>query len=792
MALKRWMFAKLRNGMIATVALPLAVLSVLSIAIMTERLKDLSGYARLTANMSLIYDMGALIHEQQKERGATSVFLNSGGQTYGRELTAQRLLTDAAMANIRKTLETIAEPAETRLGSTLRRIEAGLNDRMSLREAVDGLNIAIGDALGAYTAHNALLLQATSEIGKASNNRDIGILVLALESFLKGKEFSGIERAVGSGGFASGGFSITSATRVNGLIIRQQSAFDTFKRLASERDLAAYREIEDLPATAELARMRAVAFRSVETGDIEGVTAANFFEAATVRIDAQKVLEDSMIAALADLTKKKSREETAIVAVVASSLLLGAGLSIWLTMFCIRNMLLSVRKISNAGDRLAKGDETAQLPDDSPAELGRIVWSINAFRKSVVEGREREAEIVEQRNAAEAEARTENEKRQKAEAERAKKEADEAREEQARMQLYAKEISAVVSACANGDFTQRISLEGKEGVLAELSDGLNRISDGVAASLDDIRKALDHIAHGDMTYRMDTTAKGVFAEIATAMTDATNNMQGVLARVTQSTGSVSEATNGISAQIDDLASRSESNATMLQQTAGSIGEISDTIRSAASTSQDAKRYVEEVSKKAASGTELAQKTRDAMDEIHNSSNAIAKIVAVIDEIAFQTNLLALNAGVEAARAGEAGRGFAVVATEVRSLAQRTSESSREITQLIDAATASIERGVEMVDVTASSLGGIAGDVQEVSGQIETIAGSFEETRQGIDAISASTAELDQTTQANVGMLSDANTALRSLNDEVNLLESEVGVFKIDAMDTSKGHGKRAA
>ena len=177
---------------------------------------------------------------------------------------------------------------------------------------------------------------------------------------------------------------------------------------------------------------------------------------------------------------------------------------------------------------------------------------------------------------------------------------------------------------------------------------------------------------------------------------------------------------------------------------------------------------------------MAAEAIEAMEEIKTSSKGIVKILSVIDEIAFQTNLLALNAGVEAARAGEAGRGFAVVATEVRALAQRSSEAGKEIAQLVEASAGNVQRGVDMVDKTAQSLSNVISGVQEIAGQIENITKSFEETRTTIVDVSRSTAALDQATRENVAMIDAAHQSVQSLDKEAQTLHNEVGTFRIDA------------
>ena len=101
---------------------------------------------------------------------------------------------------------------------------------------------------------------------------------------------------------------------------------------------------------------------------------------------------------------------------------------------------------------------------------------------------------------------------------------------------------------------------------------------------------------------------------------------------------------------------------------------------------------------AVQGGQVVTQVVDTMKGINDSSKKIVDIISVIDGIAFQTNILALNAAVEAARAGEQGRGFAVVAGEVRALAQRSSQASKEIKTLISNSNSQVKQGVELVKV----------------------------------------------------------------------------------------------
>jgi len=780
MFITRLLKKSLFNAFLGSMALPMALNCVTAGVLLTQQLRVLNEAGDLRSKTIIIYNLGGLVHEQQRERGATSIFLSSGGATFGTELRQQRARTDAAASTLRTTLETAdAAMLGPVLQRDLQKVLDGLSRRGAIRRQVDALQIEASDALGHYTASNTISLATIARIGSASKDTETAVQVIALKAFLNAKEASGIERAVGSAGFAQGGFNPARALFLRELIARQQLDLARFADLAGDTARERLNDIARMPETGEVERFRGIAFASLSTDDMQGVTGPDFFAATTARIDAMKSMEDWLIADLKAVADRQFTAAAWVSAVLALGTVLALGLAALATRFSIKHMLVSVRQISSAGDKLARGEKDAEMPSAVPSELGRIVWSINHFRQSVVESQEREAKITAERQKAEAQAReTEAEAERTAKA-RAEDEARAAKEEQQRLERYAQELADVVAACAEGDFSRRLDAQGQSGVLKEISAGLNQISDVVASSLEEIERALDHLARGDMTFRMSGTYKGVFAKIADAMTDATHKMSGTLASVTRAADSVSSSANEIASATGDLARRSERTAAMLQSTAGAIDEMSQAIGQAADASQSARSYVREVSDKTRDSSDIAKETIAAMEEIRESSDGIVKILAVIDDIAFQTNLLALNAGVEAARAGDAGRGFAVVASEVRSLAQRSSESGREISRLIETSTHSIQRGVQMVDQTASALGSIASDVQEVTGQIDQIAGSFEETRQSITEVSTATAELDTSTQRNAALFEETNAAVQLLDGEAKGLLSAVSTFEIE-------------
>lgn len=290
---------------------------------------------------------------------------------------------------------------------------------------------------------------------------------------------------------------------------------------------------------------------------------------------------------------------------------------------------------------------------------------------------------------------------------------------------------------------------------------------------------LGEMARGRLDCAISGSFPGEYEELRTNFNAAVASLKDTMKQVVGASESIKNGATEVSQASDDLSHRTESQAATLEETAAALEEMTVSVKSAADGARNVENTMDEARKEAESSGEIVTKAVAAMSTIESSSDKIAQIIGVIDDIAFQTNLLALNAGVEAARAGEAGKGFAVVASEVRGLAQRSADAATEIKVLITESSKQVEQGVTLVGDAGKSIDTIVRRVNEISKLISDIANGAVEQSTGLGEINTGVSQLDNVTQQNAAMVEQATAAGHMLQADATKLSGLMARFELD-------------
>lgn len=323
------------------------------------------------------------------------------------------------------------------------------------------------------------------------------------------------------------------------------------------------------------------------------------------------------------------------------------------------------------------------------------------------------------------------------------------------------------------DLAISVYIDEKEAAVSRTQQQALDEANAVSASFG---KAISALAAKDVSYRITDDLPEAYQGLKQDFNNALAQLAETVSQIDAGASQIRAGAEEIRTAADDLAKRTEQQAASVEETAAALEEITTTVKDASRRAEEAGVLVAKAKDKAEKSGIVVRDAVTAMSAIENSSNEIASIIGVIDEIAFQTNLLALNAGVEAARAGEAGKGFAVVAQEVRELAQRSAKAAKEIKALINTSGVQVKAGVALVGQTGEALGEIVGEVSEINTNIVSIVESAREQSTALQEINTAVNTMDQSTQQNAAMVEETTAASHALVSEVAKIAEMLSAF----------------
>ncbi len=343
---------------------------------------------------------------------------------------------------------------------------------------------------------------------------------------------------------------------------------------------------------------------------------------------------------------------------------------------------------------------------------------------------------------------------------------------------------AVADAVANGDLSHRLNNHQKDEV-GDLARALDRMSAGLQVKADEAKA----IADGDLT--VDVKVGGSMDSFGNAIKNMATKLRSDLNQVKTTADQVSTGAGEVSQGSLSLSQGATEQAASLQEISSSMTELASQVKTNADHANEADRLTDDASVAGNEGLEsMGQMTR-AMTEINAGSEEIAKIIKVIDDIAFQTNLLALNAAVEAARAGKHGKGFAVVAEEVRSLAGRSAKAARETAHQIEGSLSKVNEGSKIAAETALALENIVGGLDKASDLVREIAKASTDQARGISEVTEGLGQIDTVTQNNSASSEEMASASQQLRGQAEELQVLLGRFRLDSTTVSARNNREA-
>ncbi len=325
--------------------------------------------------------VSALVHELQRERGATALFLGSQGAQFGPEVEAQRKATDAQLEQWRAFLTAARQAGlSPSLAPAIGQAETGLATLPERRRLATAQGTTVPEHLAAYSKLIGPLLDLAQRIPAASTDAEVARRAVALGHLMLGKEKAGVERATLSGVLAAGVFGPGLLQRFAALGSAQEVSFAAVRATAPAPLVKNLDAELSGPAAAEVERVRAAAWAHMTEGAF-GVEPAVWFDAATRRIDGLKRVEDAVVADLAALAVERQEEARTAFLTSAGAAAVLVVLTLLLVMAVARDMVRSLRHLSSSMESISKGDAdlTQRIHLDSQDELAEVAQHFNRF-----------------------------------------------------------------------------------------------------------------------------------------------------------------------------------------------------------------------------------------------------------------------------------------------------------------------------------------------------------------------------------------------------------------------------
>ncbi len=331
---------------------------------------------------------------------------------------------------------------------------------------------------------------------------------------------------------------------------------------------------------------------------------------------------------------------------------------------------------------------------------------------------------------------------------------------------------------SQGNLSADFSLTADTSEIGMLVDSIYQTKREMKKYIQDIDNKLAQMAKGNMNLSIGMDYRGEFMPIQKAMSQILDALNGALSRINLTAEQVSREADRMASGAQVLSSGTVAQASAVEELSASIQEISSQVDRTSEDADSAHKCSVESAVQLEICDQKMMELTAAMENISKSSYQIGGIIKTIQSIAFQTNILALNASVEAARAGEAGKGFAVVADEVQSLANKSSASAQNITELIENSMKLVQQGTELSEDTTKALEAVVVSAEKSTQMVERIAESAVQQSQSLRQIKQGMEQISDVVQTNAAAAEESASTAQKLQTQAQELKVSVQKFQL--------------